>query len=160
MGAQLFSSASIEQPSLFEDSPGSTAATQQLSQVSFLELSECFDKIRCLCITLTAPSICRSIAPSASGSDGASPSGNGASPVAEVCLLSVGELTAVARSVSGNSIQHIFCCLQLSLDLKELDSPEELYPLKDALERAKRRVDQSTNIREALEAEVSLCPTL
>ena len=46
------------------------------------------------------------------------------------------------------------CCLQLSLDLKELDSPEELHPLKDALERAKRRVDQSTGIREALEAEV------
>jgi len=44
--------------------------------------------------------------------------------------------------------------LQLSLDLKELDSPEELHPLKEALERAKQRVDQSTGIREALEAEV------
>ena len=48
-------------------------------------------------------------------------------------------------------------CFQLPLDLYHLDSPEELHPLKDALERAKRRVDQSTNIREALEAEVSLC---
>lgn len=48
------------------------------------------------------------------------------------------------------------CCLQLSLDLKELESPEELYPLKDALERAKQRVAQSTGIREALEAEVRL----
>lgn len=37
-----------------------------------------------------------------------------------------------------------------------MDSPEELHPLKDALERAKQRVDQSTGIREALEAEVSL----
>lgn len=45
-------------------------------------------------------------------------------------------------------------CIQLSLDLKELESPEELYPLKDALERAKQRVAQSTGIREALEAEV------
>ena len=43
---------------------------------------------------------------------------------------------------------------QLSLDLKELDSPEELHPLKEALERANQRVDQSTGIREALEAEV------
>ena len=50
------------------------------------------------------------------------------------------------------------CCffVQLSLDLKELESPEELHPLKDALERAKQRVDQSTGIREALEAEVCL----
>lgn len=48
---------------------------------------------------------------------------------------------------------------QLSLDLKELDSPEELNPLKDALDRAKRRVDQSTGIREALEAEVSIGDT-
>lgn len=47
--------------------------------------------------------------------------------------------------------------LQLSLDLKELESPEELHPLKDALERAKQRVDQSTGIREALEAEVCVC---
>ncbi|DBA99171.1 hypothetical protein WJX82_006091 [Trebouxia sp. C0006] len=60
----------------------------------------------------------------AATSDGATSSNNGASPIAE-----------------------------LSLDLKELDSPEELHPLKDALERAKQRVDQSTNIREALEAE-------
>ena len=43
---------------------------------------------------------------------------------------------------------------QLNLDLKELDSPEELNPLKEALDRAKNRVDQSTSIREALEAEV------
>ncbi|KAL0022130.1 hypothetical protein WJX79_005559 [Trebouxia sp. C0005] len=57
-------------------------------------------------------------------SDGATPSNNGASPIAE-----------------------------LGLDLKELDSPEELHPLKEALERAKQRVDQSTGIREALEAE-------
>ncbi|KAA6420736.1 MAG: K(+) efflux antiporter chloroplastic-like [Trebouxia sp. A1-2] len=42
---------------------------------------------------------------------------------------------------------------ELGLDLKELDSPEELHPLKEALERAKQRVDQSTGIREALEAE-------
>ena len=65
--------------------------------------------------------------------------------------------TAAAHSFSDNSIPLKNCCLQLSIDLKELDSPEELYPLKDALERAKRRVDQSTGIREALEAEVSLC---
>ncbi|KAL0018096.1 hypothetical protein WJX77_002629 [Trebouxia sp. C0004] len=60
----------------------------------------------------------------AATSDGATSSNSGASPIAE-----------------------------LSLDLKELDSPEELYPLKEALERAKQRVDQSTGIREALEAE-------
>ena len=40
--------------------------------------------------------------------------------------------------------------------MKELDSPEELNPLKEALDRAKRRVDQSTGIREALEAEASI----
>ena len=45
--------------------------------------------------------------------------------------------------------------VQLSLNLKELDTPEELNPLKEALDRAKRRVDQSTGIREALEAEAS-----
>lgn len=50
----------------------------------------------------------------------------------------------------------MYCtAVQLTVDLQELDSPEELNPLKEALERAKRRVDQSTGIREALEAEAS-----
>ena len=38
------------------------------------------------------------------------------------------------------------------------NTPEELTPLVEALERAKRQQEEATGIREALEAEVILLP--
>ena len=43
-------------------------------------------------------------------------------------------------------------------DVIQDNTPEELTPLVDALERAKRQQEEATGIREALEAEVSPLP--
>ena len=43
-------------------------------------------------------------------------------------------------------------------DVIQDNTPEELTPLIDALERAKRQQEEATGIREALEAEVSPLP--
>ena len=40
-------------------------------------------------------------------------------------------------------------------DVIQENTPEELIPLVDALDRAKRQQEEATGIREALEAEVS-----
>ena len=42
-------------------------------------------------------------------------------------------------------------------DVVETNTPEELAPLVDALERARAQQDEATGIREALEAEVHAC---
>lgn len=43
-------------------------------------------------------------------------------------------------------------------EVVERNTPEELSPLVDALERARLQQEEATGIREALEAEVGRCP--
>lgn len=49
------------------------------------------------------------------------------------------------------------CCLQKAMALRvpsDVELPEELTPLVEALEQAQQRVDQVTALREALETKV------
>lgn len=61
-------------------------------------------------------------------------------------------------------VEMSWVCLQAKAVLVQVqeviqdNTPEELTPLVEALERAKRQQEEATGIREALEAEVSPLP--